>query len=158
MRQVVKQHRQVRELVGGVRGENGVRARMENGRLVLGHNIVAPSLRRAAFSYKGINRSTGKMIFRRGLVLGHTSVQWVEETEVSIGGTEASPHLVIAEGTIAPLSGVVAGTSIVASTFSGHTATRWRVPLALVWLRNGKPFYALELKTGVIDLKTWFGP
>jgi hypothetical protein len=99
-----------------------------------------------------------KMHIRGGLVQGFNASAWIEETEVSIGGDDNTPHLIIAQGDIGLATCSINAHSVLASTFTGHTDTQWRRALWKVCLRNGTAVALLDMTPGVIDLKSWFGP
>jgi hypothetical protein len=76
---------------------------------------------------------------------------------VLVGGAPAARHIIYAEGTVSPLTGAIASSSVPASTFTGHTTTHWRMPLYEVFVYGSSIWYS-NLHLGVVDLKSWLGP
>lgn len=107
------------------------------------------------FGIKSISGNT--VTIYGGTVIGHTGIVTVSDTAVTCGGTSDAKHLIVAQGAISPLSGLIVAVSVLGSTFSGHDATTWRRPLAEVYLANGAVVVHRIKWQGCIDLKAWVG-
>lgn len=153
------------DVFGAVHGARGadpsVRVEMRAGGLRIGMGASGLNLSKFAFGWAGAGAAANKVRITAGYAAGFNSFISVGvdgEGEVTVGGNQAAPHFIIAQGTLEPLTGVILSTSVLASAFSGHTSNQWRLPLYRVYLRNGRAMYDLVLHVGVIDLKTWYGP
>jgi hypothetical protein len=142
-------------LLSGARGDNGMRVELRPGGMRISGGSTEAAYTRA-FGWGVV--SGQNVTIGAGLVLGFNESSWIAEQAVSVGGSEASPHMIVATGTVAPLSGMIMSVTIQRSGFTGHNSSAWYRPLWLVCLKKGRPTVLLDMTPGVIDLKSWFGP
>lgn len=101
--------------------------------------VDAAGLALSQFAWGWVSVAGTTATLNGGYVLGFDSALDLHDTgrEVSCGGTEAAPHLIVVQGTFAPFSGEILANSVAKSSFTGHSAAVWRFPLYTVFIRKG---------------------
>lgn len=153
-----RDYNNTRAAVRGATGVNGVRVELRRqGMIIDGAGLKASGFSLATFDFGWAGVDGTKALINGGFVLGFLGVVIAEDAEVNVGGNDANPHMIIAEGTVGTLTASIRSVSIPVGEFTGHSGDHWAWPLYKVCLRNGSPKRLRVHHVGAINLKSWVG-
>lgn len=91
-----------------------------------------------------------------GPILTANGVVWVDENDVSCGGSSDNPHIIFVEGSPDGTGSKINGTSVAKNAFIGHTEGKFRRPIWEVYITSDGNVARKRWLVTAVDLRSWY--